>query len=324
MKAFYSFLTVALTILFLPSCSDTQKPQEAAFSKEKTLKISDSLRKEKLSTETEALRPNFKPFGPILKGDWITTHGSDKGQSFEEYKKSNPNRPNLTKNKIYILQIGTFTESQEKILTDTMKYMEACFGVSVKKLSTFPLNKIPLTARRRHREWLHEQLNAKYIINDILYPNRPDDALALIAFTSKDLYPGEGWNFVFGLASLTKRIGVWSIFRNGDPSDSQAHYMTCLRRTISTAIHETGHILGIKHCLAYECVMCGSNSREESDRRGLSYCPQCMEKLTWNTDIPVRKHLEKLFKVSRQLGLIAESKFFANCLAKTADKSSEK
>ena len=37
----------------------------------------------------------------------------------------------------------------------------------------------------------------------------PKDAFAFVAFTSSDLWPGEGWNFVFGQASMEGRIGVW-------------------------------------------------------------------------------------------------------------------
>ena len=69
--------------------------------------------------------------------------------------------------------------------------------------------------------------------------------LAYLALTASDLWPGQGWNFVFGEASLRQRIGVWSIYRNGDP---ETDFQLCLRRTLSTASHETGHILGMAHC----------------------------------------------------------------------------
>ncbi|MCH2207290.1 MAG: archaemetzincin [Lentisphaerales bacterium] len=306
------FLTLFfLAFIFFTSCNKSSATKKEDV--EDFLIRGAELRIEKLSPELEALKPKFRNFGSINPGDWMENH-NEKGQTCKDYKTSSPNKVTEKRNKIYIWQIGTFTEDQKKIFEDTTKYMEACFNVPVVKLSEYSLNKIPLTARRRHREWMHEQLNAKYILNNILLPNRPDDALALIAFTAKDLYPSESWNFVFGLASLTKRIGVWSMFRNGDPGLSQAHYMQYLRRTISTAKHETAHVLGIRHCIAYECVMCGSNSREESDRRGLVFCPLCMDKLLWNTEVPVKEHLTKLFKVSRSLGLIKESKFFAECL----------
>jgi archaemetzincin len=54
-----------------------------------------------------------------------------------------------------------------------------------------------------------------YILHEILEPERPADALAYLALTATDLWPGRGWNFVFGEANLRERVGVWSIYRNG-------------------------------------------------------------------------------------------------------------
>jgi len=53
-----------------------------------------------------------------------------------------------------------------------------------------------------------------------------------IAFTASDLWPGPGWNFVFGLASLRERVGVWSIHRFGNPSKGQAAFTQTLLRTL--------------------------------------------------------------------------------------------
>ena len=95
----------------------------------------------------------------------------------------------------------------------------------------------------------------------MLKPKRPRDAVAVLALAALDLWPGEGWNFVFGQANLTERVGVWSLYRNGDPELGADAYTLCLRRTLKTATHETGHMLGIAHCTAYACGMNGSNSR---------------------------------------------------------------
>lgn len=41
----------------------------------------------------------------------------------------------------------------------------------------------------------------------------PADAYCLIAITLQDIYPGEKWNFVFGMASLNERVGLFSLAR---------------------------------------------------------------------------------------------------------------
>src|SRR5262249_31133159 len=145
-----------------------------------------------------------------------------------------------------------------------------------------PLKDIPDRAKRTHPTWGGEQILAPYVLDDLLKPKRPDDALAYVAFTASDLWPGEGWNFVFGQASLSERTGVWSIHRFDDPAASKEAFQRCLIRTLGTASHETGHILTMQHCTVYECSMNGSNSLAESDRKPLHVCPVCLRKLCWN------------------------------------------
>ena len=73
---------------------------------------------------------------------------------------------------------------------------------------------------------------------------------------------------------------------------SPADYEICLRRTIGTALHETGHMFGIPHCIAYECCMNGSNHLAEKDARPLDFCPECTAKLWWTCGIrePSRRY----------------------------------
>jgi len=41
----------------------------------------------------------------------------------------------------------------------------------------------------------------------------PKDAICVIAITKIDLYPSDEWNFVFGIGSLFKGVGVFSFAR---------------------------------------------------------------------------------------------------------------
>jgi len=144
----------------------------------------------------------------------------------------------------------------------------------------------------------------------VLLPTLPADAAARLALTASDLWPGEGWNFVYGLASVYQRVGVWSIYRNGHPDAGREGFLLCLRRTPKTAVHETGHMFSLLHCTAFQCVMCGSNHRAESDRQPLWLCPQCMPKICWAARAePVRRY-RKLAEFCREHGLTAERDFF--------------
>jgi archaemetzincin len=142
-----------------------------------------------------------------------------------------------------------------------------------------------------------------YALHEVLEPDRPADALAYLALAAQDLWPGRSWNFVFGEANLRRRIGVWSVYRNGDPGED---FALCLRRTMATASHETGHVLGMRHCTAFGCLMNGSNHQEERDRRLLHLCPICLCKLLWNLRAEPVPYLTKLKNFCEQYGFRPE------------------
>ena len=178
-----------------------------------------------------------------------------------------------------------------------------------------PAEVIPAEARRVHPQWGQKQILSTYVLHDVLRPRLPDDAAAYVALTASDLWPGEGWNFVFGQASLSNRVGVWSIFRNGDPDGTQDEFRLCLRRTLKTATHETGHMFSIKHCTAYECNMCGSNNRAESDRMPLYLCGQCVAKVCWATGSDPVARYEGLLGFCRRHGFDDEVAFYNRSIA---------
>jgi archaemetzincin len=156
------------------------------------------------------------------------------------------------------------------------------------------------------------------VLDEVLKPTRPKDALAYLCFTSSDLYPDDDWNFVFGQASLRDRTGVWSIYRKGDPAASPAAFQQCLRRTLHTASHETGHILTIQHCTAHACNMNGVNSLAEADRRPLQLCPVCLRKVCWNLQLEPADYIAQLETFCTKHGLDDEAKWYAQCRERLA------
>ncbi|XP_055264732.1 archaemetzincin-2 isoform X2 [Moschus berezovskii] len=138
-----------------------------------------------------------------------------------------------------------------------------------------------------------------------LKKKKPEDAFCIVGITMIDLYPRDSWNFVFGQASLTEGVGIFSFARYGTDFYS-SHYQGKLRklerksssdysvfddyylpeatsvlllRSCKTLTHEIGHIFGLRHCQWLACLMQGSNHLEEADRRPLDLCPICLRKL---------------------------------------------
>jgi archaemetzincin len=255
------------------------------------------------------LTPLHAPLAQPKPGEWLWHH-QEPGQTFSEYTRSDPVKPDAQRRVLYIQPLGTFSGAQQRILNRTAEYMHLYFGLPVTKLKTLSLDIIPRKARRKHPSWGMDQILSTYVLDQVLIRRVPRDAVAVLALTASDLWPGEGWNFVFGQASLKSRVGVWSIYRNGDPEAGEAAFRLCLRRTLKTATHETGHMFSMLHCTAYECNMCGSNHRVESDRHPLWLCPVCLAKLTWATRAEPIPRYQRLAAFCTENGFTEEAEFF--------------
>ena len=205
----------------------------------------------------EKLRPLTQTLPPPRPGDWLAEH-DEPGQTFAEYLDAQPVRKSGDLHTLYLCLVGEFTEAQQHILDLTREYLAIFFDCPVKVHRHIVLGTIPAKARRTHPSWGDEQVLTGYILHDILAPDRPVDALAYLALTALDLWPGRGWNFVFGQANLRKRTGVWSIYRNGDPDTD---FQLCLRRTLGTASHELCHVLTMRHCTAFRCLITAATTR---------------------------------------------------------------
>jgi len=264
---------------------------------------------QQIEAAMERIRPLHTKLGRPKPGDWLDRH-DEPGQTFRQYVACDPVRPTRQRRTIYVQPLGDFSKTQRKIITLTAEFMGLYFGLPVKIKEDLPLSIVPKKARRAHPSWGDKQILSTYVLDDVLKPRLPKDAVAYIAFTTSDLWPGQGWNFVFGQASLRARVGVWSIYRNGDPDESAAALRLCLLRTMKTATHETGHMFSMKHCTACECNLCGSNHREESDRRPIACCPECVAKLWWVTGADPVARYRKLAAFCKEQGLRPEQKFY--------------
>ena len=132
-------------------------------------------------------------------------------------------------------------------------------------------------------------------VGSFLKEQMPSDAYCCLGLTTVDLYPNEEWNFVYGIASMFGRVGVVSFaryhpmfddeygdFPNGIHSNSFTDSELAsliLRRSLGVVAHEIVHMLGIKHCVYYECLMNGCNHMDEVDDRPLEICPVELRKL---------------------------------------------
>ncbi|KAJ5066716.1 archaemetzincin [Anaeramoeba ignava] len=262
-----------------------------------------------------------KPKPKPKKGDWLAEH-KEKNQTFEQYLESSPTQVKENQKFIYIQPIGIFTGKARKIIEDLEEYLRKFFGIETKVFEDLTIEKFPSKAQRIHPDWGDFQLETHYIMDEILVPSLPKDAVMLIALSLYDLWPGKNWNFVFGMAYLHKRVGVWSIYRNGDPEESEESYQLCLSRTLKTASHEIGHIFSIPHCILHPCNMNGSNNRVESDDHPHYLCPSCLAKLCYATKQSPLSHLSNCRDFFEKVGFSQSQEMYE--LSLSILKSDEK
>jgi archaemetzincin len=104
----------------------------------------------------------------------------------------------------------------------------------------------------------------------------------VILITELDIYVPV-LTFLFGEAQLKGKHSIISVFRLHEEfysgkTDNELLY----KRTIKEVYHELGHNFGLIHCYDWDCVMHSSNSIEEVDLKGDSYCKKCKDLLKTN------------------------------------------
>jgi archaemetzincin len=248
-------------------------------------------------------RDDFQPMPEPGPSDWLANH-SEAGQTFDQFCRSRPNRPDRRRNKLYLQPLGSVNEGDGVSLDQLRRFTSAFFMMDVAVLP--PLGEVQhhVTSRRNPYRGQVQLLTSDIL--DLLVTQLPADAFALLGVTMTDLYPDPSWNFVFGQASPQGRVGVYS-FARYDPrfygeALSAGSRKLMLRRSCKVLAHETGHMFGINHCVWYRCLMNGSNHLAESDARPLHLCPVDLRKLQWNIGFDLVERYRLLRDFQRQAG----------------------
>jgi archaemetzincin len=246
------------------------------------------------------------------EGDWLAEH-AESGQSVEQFLAGRPNRPEPARRTIAVQPLGSLAEFKGPSLAVQQEFLLLYFGLRVVILPTLDPAGLPVRHRIRGGK---PQLRADDVLH-VLEERLQRDAYCCIAITNIDLYPNPSWNFVFGLANLRQRVGVFSLARYDD--DFYGRPPTAGRlvaeRTFKILAHEVSHMLGIEHCIAHACVMNGANNQQESDRSPLHACAVCLEKLHRTLGFSLIDRYRYLESFYARHGLDAEAAWVAARLA---------
>ncbi len=262
----------------------------------------------------------FDPMPESEPGDWLDRF-DERYVPFREYVETDPVRADDDRNVLAFVPVGPFTSREREVMDATVELCGIWFDLPTRVLPAMDLpgedfqRSVGMGTAAPPRVQYHTD----WFLQSRLPRNRPEDAVTLVAVTMGDLYPGEGWNFVFGMAMLHRRVGVYSLVRHfadfwGQDDDAEAQRRALLR-SLKLVVHESGHTFGLEHCVRYRCVMNGSNSLDESDRQPLHLCPDCLRKLAWNRGLDVNARYDALAALYTRLGLTEEARWVEDRLA---------
>lgn len=241
-----------------------------------------------------------------LPGDWLARF-DEPGQTFAEYKQRHPT-PTPAQAALYLGRLGAFPAAQQDALAPLAELVGIFYAAPVKSVAPIALDAVPNGARRFRNGTI--QLSSVYILEQVLPSRRPPDALAMLVLTASDLTPNDAWNYVFGQGEPQQRVGIWSVYRYGDPSQGARERDRFARRLFKIALHEIGHMLGLAHCTAYECLMNGANHLDELDRAPLLLCPECVQKVGHARGVDLVERYDSLARFADRHGLPDEATLF--------------
>lgn len=263
---------------------------------------------------------DFDPIPVPKPGDWLAEH-PEPGQTFDDFLRSRPARPDDVRNWIYLQPLGEFPEKRSPSIEKLKEYAAAYFGMEVELLSPVGIEKSGFRSRLNPYTGNRQILTTDVLA--LLKKRLPGNAFCVLAITMEDLYPHPSWNFVFGQASFHDRVGVFS-FARYDPAfygeaRGKDYHEVLLRRSCKVLVHEIGHMFTLAHCIFFHCVMNGSNHLPESDARPLHLCPVCLRKLQSSIGFDVVERYAKLLRFYEKVGFENEARWVGKRLRRIED-----
>lgn len=338
----------------------SQRKHAIGFGSEIPAEFDPSLRKD---------APEFFPSvpEPTSVDDWLAQY-AEEGQTFRQFLRECPwlssrKRKYMSQEflpsgqtigekypngKVYIVQVGDFSEKDSKFYDSLLEYTSIFLGLPVVSLpqiqlevnagQVFWVNKPDQGAksqRRTSQRIRRQQLTSRYspetghlqvCVDSNLMKLRnliPNDAICMVGLTMLDLYGDETDLFVAGMAAGNQRVAVFSLYRY-DPclSFSTEHWFQIetdeevtprdrhritLQRGCKLLVHEICHLLGIDHCIFYDCCMNGSGHLKEDFRQPMHLCPVDLRKLHTLVGFSVLDRYRQLLEFYKSHGFREEA-----------------
>jgi archaemetzincin len=245
--------------------------------------------------------------------EWLAIH-EESGQTFDQFRRM-ATRLAAGERTIYLQPVDAAGALSDACLSTLAGFTAAFFQLKVRVRPPLVLDPASLITRAAPDHGT-PQVYAGDILTR-LYADKPSDAFCVLGITAHDLFPHPIVSYAFGEASTACRVGVCSVARYGPPfcEDAAGTQPGDMRKRCCRVIaHEIGHMAGISHCIYFRCLMNGSSSLAESDRRPLHLCPIDLLKLQSLVGFDFGERYSQLQKFWRAAGDEREAEWVANRL----------
>ena len=174
--------------------------------------------------------------------------------------------------RIVILPVG---QMEEKVLNSVRNGLTRAFPQIPCDVSEDALA-VPKSAYSHSRQ---QYLSTKILLDILDYAEKTVDLSSkvyrVLGVTDVDLHVPR-LNFVFGEARCPGKAALISVCRlrpefYRNPSDEKVFLTRCVKE----AVHEIGHILGLRHCSDPSCVTHFSLYVGMTDRKRVGFCESC-------------------------------------------------
>ncbi len=233
----------------------------------------------------------FRRLGRPQPNTWRARY-DEPGETAAEFERQHQPIPK-NRNRIYIQPWLTRPEGEPGDLGRIARFLGEFYGRETVVLPTANLPPGTYVPARR-------QCNALRLAR-ALVAKRAADAVLVLGVTDRDLFAGN-MSYLLGWGATRGGVAVMSLARLERSADSLGRQ----RRILTLAAHETGHALGMAHCVFYECLMNGAQTPAESDLRPAYLCPVCNAKLGRRLGSPT-KHYSQASSALARAGLATDA-----------------
>lgn len=245
------------------------------------------------------------------------------------------------KGKIHLVPIGEFSKSCAVDIAILAEYASMFLGIPVEVCDQVDVirsnnkimwketidNDLEIEHEIKHRSTEkseHIQFETECLL-DRLYKSLPKNSICMIGLTMYDLYAASSDLFVAGFASGIRNVAVFSFYRY-DPClefseedwfdveiksnvKAKDRFLILLQRSCKLLVHEICHLLGIGHCVYFDCCMNGSGHLEEDFRQSPHLCPVDLHKLYSLVGFDLLQRYEQLLSFYQKYNMEDETEW---------------